>query len=67
MHTFTTRKSKQISTLVAGRDEALQLKLLKIVRKILEEVTLARIIAVAENDLALEMFLVVLELVFNIH
>ena len=61
------RKEIDILALVARCDEALQLKLFKVVREVLEEVALARIVAVAENDLALEMFLVVFELVFNVH
>ena len=53
-------------TLVACRDEPLQAQPLKLVGEIVEEVGNTRIVAIAENRLALEVFLVVGKLALDV-
>ena len=61
------REKIDILALVARRDKTLKLEFLEVVGEVLEEVAPARIVAVAEHDLALEMFLVVPQLVLDVH
>ena len=60
------RKEVRRLVLVARRDEPLQTKRLELVGKVVEEVGDARIVAVAQDRLAAEVFLVVRELPLDV-
>ena len=52
--------------LVAGGDELLETQKVEVQDEVIEELTLPRVIAVAEDGLALEVFPIVLELHFYV-
>ena len=60
--------AKQIGVLafVAGRDEFFQPQLHEFVGKIMEEIADARVVAIAKNDFAFEMLLVMAEFLFDV-
>ena len=60
------RKQIRVLAFVASRDHLLQAKQFKVEGEVLEEIAAPRIIAITQDDLALEVFAVMLQLVFNV-
>jgi hypothetical protein len=51
---------------IAGRDEFFQTECIEFVREIMEKIADARVVAIAENDFAFEMLLVMAEFLFDV-